>query len=166
MAPEESGAADFIPSYFYQKEGVNTKVLRLRGSKMRTTAQLMSEFGAAGQFFEGFGENYHALGDCLDYLGEWMPADGYVMLFTGIDELLVDEPESALASLLLTLQITAENWSQPIEGNGHFDRPPKPFHSLFLLPKGDPASAIERFKFASNKDRFPHSEHSVALRVH
>src|SRR4030095_2905605 len=61
----------WIPTAFYARPGLNVCTRQLRGQKMRTTRSLMDEVGAALQFFEGFGENWHALQECLEYMDEW-----------------------------------------------------------------------------------------------
>jgi hypothetical protein len=92
----------------------------------------MSECGAALQLFEDFGENWNALGECLAYLDEWMPASGYVLVFTEVLELLADESEE-LIWLLRVLEEAGLWWSKPIEDNGRFNRPSRPFHSVFQV---------------------------------
>ena len=76
------------PSDFYSREGTNACVRRLRGKKMRTKGGLMDEFAASLQFFDGFGENWHALSECLAYLDEWLPADAYILVVEGAEEVL------------------------------------------------------------------------------
>ncbi len=62
----------------------------------------MNEFSAAFQFFDGFGENWGALEECLCYLDEWLPADGYVVLIEGVEFLLAEEA-SEMPTLLRLL---------------------------------------------------------------
>lgn len=130
----EAERKSWIPSYFYARSGMNVCVRRLRGWKMRTEQSLMDEFAAALQFFEGFGENWNALEECLDYMDEWLPADAYILLIERAENLLVDDDEG-MAILLRVLQRVGEWWSRPIEDNDRFNRPPRPFHCLFLGPE-------------------------------
>ena len=102
----------------------------VRGHKMRTIEGLMNEFGAAFQFFEAFGENWHALNDCLCYLDEWMPAASYVVVVRNVELVLIDESAAELGWLLVTLHEVAQFWSAAIADNDRFDRPSVPFHSL------------------------------------
>ena len=53
----EPERTDWFPSYFYGRPGSDVCVRRLRGWKMPTTKDLMTEFGAAFQFFDGFGDH-------------------------------------------------------------------------------------------------------------
>ena len=92
----------------------------------------MDEFAAALQFFEGFGENWDALEELLDYMDEWLPADAYILLIERAENLLVDEDEDCIEVLLRVLQRVGEWWSRPIEDNDRFNRPARPFHCLFL----------------------------------
>lgn len=89
----------------------------------------MDEFAAAFQFFAGFGGNWNALEECLDYLDEWLPADGYIMVVEDAEDVLGAEPQH-LSALLCTLDAVGRWWSEPVEGNGRFDRPARPFHVL------------------------------------
>lgn len=106
--------------------GSSIAVRKLRGQKCRSLAEFMTEIGAVLQFFDGFGENANALRECLSYLDEWLPADGYIIVITRTEEFLAEEPEHRGWMLDLLLEI-GEWWSQPLEGQGRFDRPPMPF---------------------------------------
>jgi len=145
----EAGREKWAPSHFYSSPGVEVCARRLRGNKMRTTQALMDEFGAALQLFEGFGENWYALGECLSYLDEWLPADVYVLVVERAEELLVEEAAD-LRALLKTLDDAAGFWSKPVLGNGRFDRGPVPFHVLLNLSgSGGHTTSRERIQRAA-----------------
>ena len=124
----------WIPSAFYAHSGLNVCTRQLRGSKMRTTQSLMDEFGAALQFFDGFGENWDALRECLAYMDEWLPADAYILLIEHADSILADADEEELATLLRVVHRTGDWWSKAIMDNDRFNRSALPFHCLFLGP--------------------------------
>ena len=63
----------------------------------------MNEFGAAFQFFYGFGENWLALNECLCYLDEWLPAEAYVIVVDHAEEVFRDETDLEIHALLDTL---------------------------------------------------------------
>jgi Barstar (barnase inhibitor) len=138
-----------IPSAFYARPAKNACVRVLRGNKMRTEQDLMNEISAALQFFEGFGENWYALEECLRYLDEWLPADAYIMIVESADEVLIDDDEQ-LWAFLKTVHLAGEWWSKPIADNGRFNRGPVPFHVLLHLNNEDPVS-LERFRDAAQK---------------
>ena len=142
----------WIPGAFYARSGWNVCVRRLRGSKMRTMQSLMDEFGAALQFFEGFGENWHALEECLQYLDEWITADAYILLIEQADKVLIDAGEDQLDALLAAVQNAGEWWSHAITDNDRFNRPALPFHCLFL---GSEAEGLQRILGAASKQKIP-----------
>jgi hypothetical protein len=119
---------------------------------MRTMQSLMDEFGAALQFFEGFGENWHALEECLQYMDEWIRADAYILLIEQADSVLVDAGEDQLEALLATAQNAGEWWSRAIMDNDRYNRPALPFHCLFL---GSDARALQRTRDAASKRMIP-----------
>lgn len=131
----------WISSCFYSREGINVCVRRLRGKKMRSTAALMNEFAASLQFFEGFGENWYALGDCLRCLDEWLPADAYILVVEGTEELLQDEQPEQMAALIKTLHDAGEWWSKPVADNDRFNRNGIPFHVLLNVAETEPSAA-------------------------
>lgn len=149
----ELESRSWIPSFFYTRTDLDVCVRSLRGHKMRTVTGLMNEFAAAFQFFDGFGENWHALEDCLKDLGESLPADAYVLVIEKAEQLLMDEPVAELEALFLTLGNVGGWWSEPVIGNGRFDRGPKPFHVLMKLSDG-----------ASANFAFPQGSSAVAIR--
>ncbi|WP_410873661.1 barstar family protein [Nocardia sp. A7] len=69
------------------------RVRELRGTKMRTMAELFDEFAAAFQFPYYFGANKDAFDECLrdldDFVGD---APGYVVMVRTADDLLADDP--------------------------------------------------------------------------
>jgi hypothetical protein len=114
----------------------------------------MDEFGASLQFFEGFGENWDALDECLDYLDEWIPASAYVLVVEGAEELLQDEDGDQMVAFLKTLHDAGEWWSRPIVDNDPFNRSEIPFH--VLLNVGDNApTAVDRIVDIARKANVP-----------
>ena len=128
---------NWIPSFYYSRDGIATCTRHLRGRKMRTTQGLMNEFAAAFQFFDGFGENWYALLDCLRYLDEWLPAEAYILDIEGAEEVLQDESTEQFIALLKTLHDAGEWWARPITDNGQFNRHAVPFHSLLNVSAGN-----------------------------
>lgn len=122
------------PSHFYARPDLSVCVRKLRGNKMRVTQGLMNEAAAALQLFDGFGENWYALEECLRYLDEWLPADCYVLVVERADELLADDDVDALEAFLVTCEAAGRFWSEPVVDNDRFNRDPKPFHVLLFLP--------------------------------
>lgn len=133
----------WIPSAFYAKPGLNGVCVRtLRGWKMRSYEALMDEFGAALQFFGGFGENWPALSDCLRSMDDWLPASAYVLVVERAEEVLVDDPLD-LEAFLRTLHVAGESWSEPVDSPAVYARPPIPFHVLLNVSDAHP-EAIDR----------------------
>lgn len=146
----------WIPIYFYLRPELEVCVRLFRGWKMRTTEGLMNEFSAALQFFDGFGENWYALRECLSYLDEWLPADAYVLVVERAEELLAEQSDD-LSSFLKAVQRAAEFWSTAVTDNDRFNRPAIPFHVLLHISDGS-AGSIRRFAVSA-------AEAVVPLRV-
>ncbi|RVU42112.1 hypothetical protein EA187_17385 [Lujinxingia sediminis] len=129
-----SNERDLIVSAEYGNEGF--EVRKMRGPRCRTIIELMHEFGAALQFFDGFGNNGNALRECLIYLDEWMPAKGYVLVFTDAEQVLADEIVDR-DWLLDVLVGAGQWWSEAVTGQRRFDRPPVLFKAVFECSPGD-----------------------------
>lgn len=133
---------------------------------MRTTQALMNEFGAALQFFEGFGENWYALEECLEYLNEWLPADAYVLVVENAEELLQEEQPNQMSALLKTLHEAGESWAKPITDNDRFNRRAIPFHVLLHVSENGPTAAeptaAERIVGIARGGNVPVREYSLA----
>jgi hypothetical protein len=129
----EAARVNWFPAFFYSRANITTCVRRLRGNKMRTTPALMDEFAAAWQFFEGFGNNWYALRECLEYVDEWLPAAAYILVIEKAEEVLADEEPDQTVALLKTLSEIGDWWANPIEGNDRFNRGSVPFHTLLHL---------------------------------
>jgi hypothetical protein len=141
-----------IPTAFYARPGLDVCTRRLRGGKMRARQSLMDEFGAALQLFEGFGENWYALEECLNYMDEWLPAKAYILVIEQAEHTLVDEGDDQLAALLMTMHRAGEWWSRAITDNERFDRPALPFHSLFL---GSELAGLSRILDVASRQGIP-----------
>jgi Barstar (barnase inhibitor) len=148
VGPGEAERAGWIDSKFYSRPDIEVCVRRFRGAKMRTTQALMNEFGSALQLFDGFGENWHALEECLCYLDEWLPAEAYLLVVERAEEMLEEERDS-LPAFLKTMNDSAEFWAKPVEGNGRFDRPARPFHVLLIASNTAASASIEEFAQAA-----------------
>jgi len=123
-----------IATVSYQRS--NSVVRKVRAWKCRDVPGLMSEFGAALQFFQGFGENWHALQECLSYMDEWLPGDGYVLVVERAEELLADEP-GELLWFVAVMKDVARWWASPVTDNERFSRPARPFKVVMEVSKDD-----------------------------
>ncbi|MBM7785403.1 barstar family protein [Tenggerimyces flavus] len=118
----------------WSSSGLTVRIVR--GRRMRTEAGVYDEFAAALQFPLYFGENRDAFHDCITDLEEGLPpGEGYVVVVTEPDQVLVDEPPEAISWLVRALKHAAEEWARPIALGEWWDRPPIPFH-LVLAGKG------------------------------
>lgn len=111
---------------------------------MKDRAGLMNEFGAALQFFDGFGENAAALKECLSYLDEWLPANEYILVISDSLMLLGDMPEE-LEWFFDVLNDVGEWWSKAIAEGKRFDRSAIPFHVVLQCKERELLRARERF---------------------
>lgn len=134
-SPEESHS---IESHYYNPDDLDAVVRVLRGARMKRSASLMQEFAAAFQFFEGFGENWPALEECLSYLDEWLPAAAYIVVITKPELMLSEESSPERETLLAVLERVGEWWSQPITNNGRFNRGPVAFHTVLEFSRLGP----------------------------
>ena len=142
-----------LPEYLYHDENFSTLIRVLRGKRMRSRQALMNEFAAAFQFFEGFGENWYALKDCLIYLDDRFHIDRYIVVVTRPQEVLSDEPEEELGWFIQTLQEVGEWWSRPITDNPPFDRPAIPFHTVLQATDAELDGLDRRLRFFPRLDR-------------
>ena len=133
IGPGELDRKSWIPSRYYVRSGMDVCVRQLVGRRMRTTQSLMNEFAAALQFFPDFGANWYALADCLQYLDERLPCDAYVLVVESSDDVLRDETDEEIGTLLNVLHEVGQWWAKPISDNGRFNRGPISFHVLFHL---------------------------------
>lgn len=102
----------------------------MKGGKCRTTAGLFDEFAQVLNFPDYFGQNWDALEECLADL-EWLPAKGYVLLFTAAEKILPDEEED-YATFLEVMSDAGEAW-----GSGMDTKRPKPFHVVLAVAEAD-----------------------------
>jgi hypothetical protein len=117
----------------------------VRGRKSRSLAELFDEFAAAFQFPLYFGRNRSAFDDCISDL-DWLPqANGFIIVVTEPDEVLVDEDASELEWFSGSLVTAARTFSQPIELGEWWDRPPVPFHVVFMGATETVDRALERW---------------------
>jgi hypothetical protein len=95
----------------------------VRGGKCRSVTGLFAELAEALEFPDYFGHNWDALEECLADL-EWLPAKGYVLLFTDA-ELILPEDEEEFATFLEVLNDAGEAWA-----SGQAAKRARPFHSV------------------------------------
>jgi RNAse (barnase) inhibitor barstar len=98
----------------------------VRGKKCRTAAGLFAELAEVLEFPDYFGHNWDALEECLADL-EWLPAKGYVLLFTDA-ELILPDDEDDFATFVEVLNDAGEAWAA-----GDAGKRAKPFHNTLAV---------------------------------
>ena len=111
----------------------------VRGNRCRDRHALFSELSEAMEFPSYFGENWDALDECLTDL-EWLDSDGYVVLISEADQLLIDEP-TALSVFLDVLRSAASYW---MDGDALGER--VAFHVVFQIPPNSPPETLARLE--------------------
>jgi RNAse (barnase) inhibitor barstar len=104
---------------------------RIDGRRCRTKAALLKELAGALAFPEHFGRNWDALEDCLTDL-DWLPARGYLLLFSRADALLAGREED-YATLTDLLESVGRAWAT--RQTGHPGRAPVPFHTVLAVSR-------------------------------
>jgi RNAse (barnase) inhibitor barstar len=110
----------------------------IRGAKCRTTAGLLTECARALAFPDYFGHNWDALEECLTDL-EWLPAKGYILLFTDAAQVLPTD-ETEYETFLEVLCDAGEAWGNGQAGMGA--RRATPFHALFAVSEQEKAKRV------------------------
>ncbi|GKS60278.1 hypothetical protein YTPLAS18_38050 [Nitrospira sp.] len=93
------------------------------GLTCSTKDRLLNELARALSFPDYFDPNWDALEECLCDL-EWLPADGYVLLFDRANQLLAEEP-GARNTLFSVLRSAGKHWASQC--------PPKSFRTLLIV---------------------------------
>ena len=125
-------------SLIKKPDGFILKVLR--GGKCRSAAGLFAEFAEALEVPDYFGHNWDALEECLADL-EWLPAKGYVLLFTNA-ELILPDDEEEFATLLEVLGDAGEAWASGQAGE--WSTRTLPFHTLLAASKQEKSKLLHR----------------------
>ncbi len=91
-------------------------------AEVDSKSKLLDVLSRLFKFPDYFGHNWDALDECLRDLGEWMPADGYVLQVHGAETFWRHDPLVA-GTLVMVWLSAAESWS---EDN-------VPFHLIFVM---------------------------------
>jgi RNAse (barnase) inhibitor barstar len=92
--------------------------VRFEGTAIPNKKALLSRMAEGLRFPSYFGNNWDALKDCLTDLDDWLPAPGYLLVFSSSGELCREAPQEA-AVLMDVLESAAGFWRQ--------QDPPRPF---------------------------------------
>lgn len=112
----------------------------ISGASCRSASGLFAEMARVLEFPDYFGHNWDALEECLADL-EWLPAKGYVVLFTDAQLILPDDEEE-FATFLEVLSDAGEAWASGQGGQG--GKRPIPFHTLLTVSERE-QSKLRRY---------------------
>jgi RNAse (barnase) inhibitor barstar len=109
LLSQEDADAIIVPLQ-HDPGGIAVRVIR--GWKCRTADAMHDEIAAALQFPAYYGENWHALHDCLLDLA-WLPADAYLLHLSRVQDVLPEDAEW-FEGLLRVLLHAARLWDDPV----------------------------------------------------
>lgn len=132
LAPTKKGGSAAIVDW--RREGLFVRTLR--GRKMRTVQSLFDETAAALQFPSYFGENWSAFNECLSEMDDMQEFSGIVLSVEDPHEVLADEPEAELATLIRLFEHSAQTYAVEIDLGEVWDRPALPFHVVLRTEDG------------------------------
>lgn len=77
---------------------------------------------------------------------EWLPSRvGIVVVVLDAVEVLSDEPEAELGTLVSVIAHAAETHAEPIDSGEWWDRPPLPFHAVLQVREDEEALVRTRW---------------------
>jgi RNAse (barnase) inhibitor barstar len=97
--------------------------VRIDGESVPGQAALLGRLARELHFPDYFGRNWDALQDCLTDLPDWLPAPGYVLVFTEAQALCRKKRED-LQVLKGVFDSVAQFWRE--------QKPPRPFKAVFF----------------------------------
>ena len=100
--------------------------VRVDGQTVPDKAALLKRLARELRFPDYFGGNWDALKDCLTDLPDWLPAPGYLIVFTDA-EAVCRMKRADLATLDVVLESSADFWRR--------QKPPRAFKAVFLVPE-------------------------------
>lgn len=144
MPLDGKGSAEAIWSW--RDSGLTVRLIR--GRKMRSIEALFNEVAAALQFPHYFGENWPAFGECLADM-DWLPMGaGIAVLVSDPGEVLIDEDEGALATLVRAVDSAAATYAEPIALGEWWDRAALSFHVVLQMPSSGGEEVAARWQRA------------------
>ena len=112
------------------------KWINLDGRLMRDWPNTYARLAEAFELPDYFGENLDALRDCLTEQ-DVLQGTAFVVYVDHASEALKDANSDALAGLLDTLTVVAEELAEPVQEGQQWDRPAIPFHVLLANAADD-----------------------------
>lgn len=108
----------------------NFYVAKFDCDNLRNIEGLYKSFAEEMKFPNYFGNNFNALDDCLNDL-DWLPDNGFLLIFENTAKLLSDETEDTLHAFLELLKDTSQIWEKEVKEGEVWDRGAIPFKILF-----------------------------------
>jgi len=113
---------ELLTRKIYFRDKICKFVIRdVLGDRCFTKQSLLREFARVLEFPPYFGYNWDALEECLLDLADWMPAEGYILLFLDTGKMLTDS-EDDFKTLISILESVAGEWASR--------QPPVSFHTV------------------------------------
>ena len=97
---------------------------------------LFPQLATVFQFPDYFGENCHALDECITDL-EWLPAEGYLFVIKNSARLLIEESDDDLEVLLRILDEAGKEWADPYIEWWVEKREGLPFHMILQMSEDE-----------------------------
>jgi len=97
---------------------------------MQTTSDFYDELIRGLNLPNYFGKNLNALDECLCDL-EWLHGIGFILLIRNGQNVLRLETPEKLEGFLDILKTAGNEWSLPVADKAIWDRPSRPFHTIF-----------------------------------
>ena len=110
---------------------------------------LFPQLATVFQFPDYFGDNCHALNECITDL-DWLPAEGYLFVIKNSASLLLEESDDDLGVLLRILDRAGKEWATPVKEGEWWDREVLPFHTILQMSEDE----MPGFQSRLEKPRF------------
>ena len=121
-----------LDTYWWPVTDNRITTFRIRACFCRSLPAFYKEISAALQFPIGFGNNIHALEDCLGDL-DWIRGNSIAVVVWDASEFLVDETADLATSVLCAIERACVEQSNPVNAGWPSNQPARALHFLFVL---------------------------------